>query len=493
MEPYYDIIIAGAGLAGLSAALELDNGFSVLLLSKQELTRSNSYLAQGGIAAALDTENDSPELHYMDTFSAGGFAGDEKSLSVMVNSAYGAIETLLGAGVEFDRNPDGSFSLAIEGGHSRRRVLHSRDTTGKTIIRALTSKAKSLANIHAAEHTVVADVKKHDGYFFLNILNNRTTDNKNGSLPVVCCRYLLLATGGIGQLYRRTTNSRVATGDGIVFAKRLGAEIKNISYIQFHPTAYKSDGNAECFLISEAVRGEGAYLTGPDGGRFMERYDKRMELAPRDVVSRAILEEQKRTQKSDFFLDITHKSADFIQDRFPVIYEYLLSCGVDMTKEPVPVYPCQHYLMGGIDTDVDGRTTVDGLYAAGECAHTGVHSNNRLASNSLLEAAVFGTRVAAHINSRGVPAQKSLPQAPEFANGDQKLPAGLRQTLREIMQRSYFIEPDREYIAENIQKIRKISEIPKSGSFAVTQDFTETMAITEVALMILEDVMKQGD
>jgi L-aspartate oxidase len=281
----------------------------------------------------------------------------------------------------------------LEAGHSRHRIVHHKDSTGKAIVDGLLDVVKTLPNITICDNALVYSIKKVLNGFYISIL-------KNEKSYYYGCNYCLLATGGIGRVYKYTTNSAISTGDGIAFAYMLGAKISHLSRVQFHPTAFAAVNGRERFLISEAVRGEGAILLNCNGERFAFDYDSRGELAPRDVVSNAIMLESKKTNSEKFYLDITHKPADFIKQRFPMIYARCLEEGVDITKDRIPVFPCQHYLMGGINVDLDAKTSVDGLYAAGECAHTGVHGANRLASNSLLEALVFGRAAAQDIVRR---------------------------------------------------------------------------------------------
>ncbi|MBQ2387445.1 MAG: FAD-binding protein, partial [Clostridia bacterium] len=300
--------------------------------------------------------------------------------------------------------------------------------------------------------------------------------------------YAIIATGGIGRVYKYTTNSAIATGDGITAAYYMGAKIKNLHYVQFHPTAFAAAEGRERFLISEAVRGEGAYLLNCDKKRFMHRYDERLELAPRDVVSRSVILESRKTGSEKFYLDITHRSAEFLLDRFPMIYAKCLEEGVDITKDPIPVFPCQHYLMGGIDTNLDGKTRLDRVYAAGECAHTGVHGKNRLASNSLLEALVFGRRAAENIMSRNDFDFRGNVIATATEDGA-PLPAGMRTTIREIMQRSYFVLPDPTAAEKGLRKIKEISDRLEKGGFAVTPEYCEAKSLVKIAEIILKSAI----
>ncbi len=311
---------------------------------------------------------------------------------------------------------------------------------------------------------------------------------RDGELSSVDCHFLILATGGIGRVYEYTTNSAIATGDGIRIAYELGARIKNLSLIQFHPTAFNNKHTRECFLISEAVRGEGAYLRNCNMERFMHRYDDRLELAPRDVVSHAIILESQRTGSQDFWLDISHEEPEKVRARFPKIYQKLLEQGYDLTKEPVPIYPCQHYLMGGIDVGVNAQTRIDRLYACGECAHTGVHGNNRLASNSLLEALVFSRRAAEEI------AKEAADISPRFAHGEFKpvtatepIPHGIRTELRRILQENYFVIPNTEHMREAYDRVTELIQLIACEDWKMDLDYLEAKSQATCAYLILEE------
>ncbi|MBR1724881.1 MAG: FAD-binding protein, partial [Ruminococcus sp.] len=406
----YDVVIVGAGASGLYAAYNLDRSLNVLVIAKRELTLCNSALAQGGIAGVYKSPEDSPEKHKHDTFVAGGYENDPEATDVLVNEACIDIGKLIELGADFDKQADGDYHRTLEGGHSMHRIFHHADATGYEIETTLIRTVQELPNVTIWENAIVSDtVKTNTGFSMLVLMGG---DEEPRKYVTVNCHFAIFATGGIGRVYKYTTNSAIATGDGIAMAYRMGAEIKNLCYIQFHPTAFNNRHTRECFLVSEAVRGEGAYLRNCKGERFMHLYDKRLELAPRDVVSHSIIFESQRTGSDEFYLDITHKDPDFIRNLFPMIYKNLMGQGIDMTKDYIPIFPCQHYLMGGIKVDTLSRTTIDGLYAVGECSCTGVHGNNRLASNSLLEAHVFSRRAAGDINQR----IKSAPK--EFFNFD---------------------------------------------------------------------------
>ena len=381
-----DFLVIGAGVAGLRAAIELASAGSVLVIAKDTLRESSSEYAQGGIAVAL-SDDDEVELHEQDTLYAGDGLCDREAVHTLVEEGPAAIQELIEWGAEFDR--EGSdLSFTREGAHSRNRILHSHgDSTGREIARTLYRKASSLPQIEFRTYSAVVDLLKENDA----IAGALVFDEKRGELLPVHARAVLLATGGLGRVYQETTNPDVATGDGVAMAWRAGADIANIEFVQFHPTALHVEG-APRFLLSEALRGEGARLINAAGERFMSRYHEMGELAPRDVVSRAIVSELKRTGTPHVFLDLTHREPEFIRQRFPRIYQTCKRYGVDISTEPAPVHPAAHYAMGGVWTDLDGQTTLDRLFAAGEAACTGVHGANRLASNSLLEGLVFGGR-----------------------------------------------------------------------------------------------------
>jgi L-aspartate oxidase len=381
-----DFLVIGAGVAGLRAAIEAAKSGTVLVIAKDSLRESSSEYAQGGIAVAL-SDDDEVALHEQDTLYAGDGLCDREAVHTLVEEGPAAIQDLIDWGAEFDREGQ-KLAFTREGAHSRNRILHAHgDSTGREIARTLYKKAASIPNIRFESYAAITD---------LLILDDRAVgavifDETNGELQKVRARAVLLATGGLGRVYKETTNPDVATGDGVAMAWRAGAEISNIEFVQFHPTALHVDG-APRFLLSEALRGEGAILRNKDGEAFMKRYHPLLDLAPRDVVSRSIVAEMKRTGSPHVWLDLTSRDAGFIRNRFPRIYETCLAYGVDIAKAPAPVHPAAHYAMGGVWSDLEGRSSIRGLYAAGEVACTGVHGANRLASNSLLEAVVFGLR-----------------------------------------------------------------------------------------------------
>lgn len=485
MSVNYDVIIAGCGAAGLYAALNLPAELKILILCKRELSLCNSMLAQGGIAGVYNSPTDNIQFHQNDTLVAGSFKNNVEAVHTLVSEAAKDLEHIIKLGVEFDKNPDGTYHRTLEGGHSHHRIFHRADSTGKEITTTLLDNVRELANVTIMENTFMcASEQTSTGYSVLlkDIDNNYTTAN---------CHFMILATGGIGRVYQFTTNSAIATGDGITFAYEMGAKIKNLSYVQFHPTAFNNRATRECFLISEAVRGEGAYLLNCKKERFMHNYDTRLELAPRDVVSHAIILESRKQNSTDFYLDISYKDSEFLKKRFPMIYKNLLEQGWDLTKEPVPIFPCQHYLMGGIDVDQNSETTLHNLYACGECSHTGVHGSNRLASNSLLEALVFSRRAAESIISRldDVPAEFEEVEFDAHL-GAEHIPSGIRTETRKIMQNSYFVIPDKAAAAEGFRRVSEIREDLLSGKYEIDADYVLAKSIVTVAYIILNEVMQ---
>ena len=484
----FDVMIVGTGISGIYAALNLDKQLDILMLSKKELTLCNSALAQGGVAAVMDKENDNYELHIQDTLIAGHYENNLDNVRILVEQGPTDVQKLQDSyGVEFDCKDDGNLALTREGGHSRRRIAHYKDSTGYEIETSLIEQVQKLTNVTVINNSVLCRLEREDGMFFADILDE--------SGHVYCCaNCVILATGGIGRVYDYTTNSAIATGDGIQLAYNLGAEIKNLSYVQFHPTAYADKENRECFLISEAVRGEGAYLLNCNKERFMHKYEpERKELAPRDVVSKCIIEEQKLTGSDEFWLDISHKDPEFVKSHFPMIYNKVLEKGYDMTKGPIPIYPCQHYLMGGINVDGKGATNIEGLYAAGECSHTGVHGKNRLASNSLLEALVFSRLIAEDINSRIVKDERTEIEYPMSSPEGKQLPTGIKTEVRHIMQRAFFIHPDYDEAEKGLARITELKNMLETGDYEITAAYVETKSLVTVAYIILTEILERKD
>ena len=487
MEKYnYDVVIIGSGVAGLYSALQFEEKYHILVISKRNAELSNSSLAQGGIAVVLDTADDDIELHINDTMIAGKFQNNPQAVRVLVSEGARDVLRLKEFGVDFDLDSNGEMLKTLEAGHSRNRIVHHKDFTGKAVTDKLIELVKGRKNVDFLENTLVFSVDKAENGFYIGML-------KNGNIEIVSCSYCILATGGIGRVYKYTTNSAIATGDGIAFARKLGAEIKNLDKIQFHPTAFAGEQGRERFLISEAVRGEGAVLLNCNGERFAFNYDERGELAPRDVVSEAIIRESIRTDSENFYLDITHKDPEFIKERFPMIYQNCLAEGIDITVQRIPVFPCQHYLMGGIDVDLNGKTSVERLYAAGECSHTGVHGVNRLASNSLLEALVFSRRAVTDImqdiaNGNQKTVSGTIPQ---YSKGTVPLPKGIRTEIRTILQDAYFVIKKPEKFAESYRRFNEILNDLENTDYILNSDYVEAKSLATVAQEIMKEVTEQ--
>jgi len=405
----FDVLIIGSGLAGQSAALRLAKSCRVALISKRKLEDSASGWAQGGIAAVLDNQ-DSIEAHIHDTFVAGAWLNDEKATRFVVENGRRAIDWLIEQGVPFTKDQSG-YHLTREGGHSARRVIHVADATGAAVQQTLTEKVRNTPNIVVFEDHIAVDLitgskigNGENRCFGAYVLNNLT-----GEVLTIGARNTLIATGGAGKVYLFTTNPDTSTGDGIAMAWRAGCRVANMEFIQFHPTCLYHP-NAKSFLISEAVRGEGGLLKLPDGTRFMPEHDERAELAPRDIVARAIDFEMKKRGLDCVYLDISHKGEAFIREHFPNIHARCQELGIDIAREPIPVVPAAHYTCGGIVCDLNGQTDVEGLYVAGEASCTGLHGANRLASNSLLECLVFSEAAVEDMLAKPAKDMPDLPQ-----------------------------------------------------------------------------------
>jgi L-aspartate oxidase len=386
-----DVIVIGSGIAGLFTAIKASERNRVLMITKKSLLDSNTRFAQGGIAAVI-SEKDSPEYHREDTLKAGAGLCSRSAVDVLVHEGPEGVRELMKMGAQFDQE-NGKLALTKEGAHSRRRILHANgDATGYEIVRALSEKVKTIPNITVWDDHFAIDLITAGGECY-----GALVQKPDGKRVFVKGNATILCTGGAGQLYRYTTNPEVATGDGVAIAYRAGAVIRDMEFIQFHPTSLCYPG-APRFLISEAVRGEGAVLRNIHGERFMEKYHPELELAPRDVVARAIVQEIEQTKSTFVYLDITHEPAELVKQRFPNIYHFCLQYGLDLTADWIPIAPAAHYMMGGVRTDLNGETNIRRLFACGEVSSTGVHGANRLASNSLSEAIVFGRRIIEQIH-----------------------------------------------------------------------------------------------
>ncbi|RXJ13839.1 L-aspartate oxidase [Lelliottia nimipressuralis] len=413
-ELHCDVLIIGSGAAGLSLALRLASHQKVIVLSKGPMSEGSTFYAQGGIAAVFD-ETDSIASHVEDTLIAGAGIVDEHAAEFVASNARHCVQWLIDQGVLFDTHvqPNGEegYHLTREGGHSHRRILHAADATGKEVETTLVAQARNHPNIQVLERSNAVDLIISDkiGLPGTRRVVGAWVWNRNKETVETCqAKSVVLATGGASKVYQYTTNPDISSGDGIAMAWRAGCRVANLEFNQFHPTALFHP-QARNFLLTEALRGEGAHLKRPDGTRFMPDFDPRGELAPRDIVARAIDHEMKRLGVDCMYLDISHKPADFVRQHFPTIYEKLLGLGIDLTKEPVPIVPAAHYTCGGVMVDDHGHTDVDGLYAIGEVSYTGLHGANRMASNSLLECLVYGWSAAEDIIKR-------MPYAREVAH-----------------------------------------------------------------------------
>jgi len=422
-----DFLVIGSGIAGLTFALDVADKGTVTIITKRARDEANTRYAQGGIAAVMAAD-DTPEAHVADTLVAGAGLCHEVVVEICAREGPDRIRELIARGARFDKE-DGRLHLTREGGHSARRVVHAADATGAEVERALTARAAAHPNIRIVEHQTAIDLivlsrfggpDQCAGAYVLDEAASTagSPDGRSHVVETYLARATVLASGGAGKVYLYTTNPDVATGDGVAMAYRAGAEISNMEFYQFHPTCLYHP-EAPRFLITEAVRGEGGVLRLADGTAFMANHDPRKDLAPRDVVARAIDFEMKRTGTPHVFLDVTHRPASFIKDHFPTVHAECLKFGVDITVQPIPVVPAAHFMCGGISTDLHGRTTIPGLWAIGECACTGLHGANRLASNSLLEGMVFGHRAAVRIAGQVEELRQSpFPDVPAWQVGN---------------------------------------------------------------------------
>jgi len=494
---HVDYLILGAGIAGLRAAIELAGAARVLVLTKGELYESSTEHAQGGIAVAL-ADDDEVSLHFQDTLQAGDGLCREEAVQVLVEQGPREIKRLIDWGMQFDREGT-RLAFTREGAHSRSRVLHAHgDSTGAQILRALLVKVKTLPAIEIRPHTFVTDLlldgARAAGVHYLDAQTSR--------LHTIEASAVVLATGGMGQVYKETTNPDVACGDGVAIAGRAGALLSDLEFIQFHPTALYAKG-APRFLLSEALRGEGAVLRNVDLSRFMPRYHEGGELAPRDVVSRAIVMEMRKTGTEFVYLDLTGLKAEHVKSRFPRIYSTCLQYGLDITTDLLPVRPAAHYAMGGVATDLDGNTSLEGLYAAGEVAATGVHGANRLASNSLLEGLVFGARAgaSAHRHSRH-PISRSEPANPKPLESGHRQHAAKRAStfgadtpqmvkhLREILWEKVGIIREQDGLAD---AVRQLAELSLEGPVPLERHCHEAQNMLAVARLITASALARRE
>lgn len=488
----FDVVIIGAGIAGLYTALHIDPRYSCCILTKEQVDVSSSWLAQGGIAAAISMD-DRPVFHLEDTMVAGAGLCEDKAVQVLVSEGPTEIARLQQMQVPFDLDDEGELDITREGGHRRRRIVHAGgDATGRETVKALAHLVSLQNNVVFMPHNFCVDILTDDA----GEVTGCSVLDGSGALFIIDSPNLVLCTGGIGQVYTISTNPAVATGDGIAAAMRAGAQVKGMEFIQFHPTGLWSDRKENrAFLISESVRGEGGLLKNADGERFMVGQHELAELAPRDIVARGITRELQKNGGDHVFVDITFKSAEYMEKRFPTIYKECLSRGIDTTKDWIPVCPVQHYLIGGIVTDLFARTNVPGLYACGEAASTGVHGGNRLASNSMLECLVFGHRAASDINARlagvAVPKKAETPrQTPRPVV--QRAFAELRSEIQHLMNDNCGVLRNAEGMEKALRRIRYINE-KLSESYFEGREYLELLNISAIAVAILEAALARRE
>ena len=497
-QPHFftDVLIIGGGLAGLRAAMAVDPSLRVLVICKDGLTNSNSGKAQGGIATVWDFSDDQYDLHVKDTLIAGGALCDESVVRYIVERGTAEVKTLIANGAQFDKKPDGTLLLGREGGHSRFRILHADgDATGQELMRAMIETVKTRPNIRVWDDTYTLDLLTADG-FCRGAVVHWTSGNET---ELIWAKQTILATGGIGQLYRETTNPAVACGDGVAMAYRAGAAIRDMEFVQFHPTVLYIAGSSRS-LITEAMRGEGAYLVDKHGYRFMQDYDERMELAPRDVVSRSIVDYMIKTNQENVWLDLRHKDAAWIYGRFPGIAATCRQFGIDIAKDLIPVRPGAHYSMGGVLIDADGRTTVKGLWAAGEVSSSGLHGANRLASNSLLEALVYGGtvgRLAGEIAAQTIDEYRALPirnnPVPEPDAGVSDIDLDdIRNALKSVMWRKVGVVRDEPGLAEALTSVRRWSQYVLARQFRSPKGW-ELQNMLTVSRLIIEGAIRRRE
>ncbi|NRB37497.1 MAG: L-aspartate oxidase [Pseudomonadales bacterium] len=485
----YDVVIIGSGASGLCLALSLAKKLKVAIICKNAANQGSTYFAQGGIAAVLD-HNDSIDSHVKDTMSAGGGICKEDAVRFTVENSKSAIEWLVSQGVEFDKDSNSAnndFHLTQEGGHSHRRIIHSADATGKAVSSALINAASHEPNITFFEHHIAIDLfKQQDRCAGAYIL-----DTRRNEVDCFQAKYTVLATGGASKVYLYSSNPEGNSGDGVAMAWRAGCRIGNMEFNQFHPTCLYHP-QAKSFLITEAMRGEGALLKLPDGSRFMQNFDERAELAPRDIVARAIDHEMKRLGADCVYLDISHKPADFIHKHFPTVSKRCLELGIDITKEPIPVVPAAHYSCGGVVVDNFGQTDIEGLYAIGETTFTGLHGANRMASNSLLECLVYARSSAEKIlaDIDAVPAPTAPAKWDETRVTDANESITISHSwheLRQVMWDYVGIVRTNKRLQRALDRIQLIKKEVKDyySHYHVSSDLIELRNLVEVAELIV--------
>jgi len=504
MKVTSDFLIIGSGIAGLSYALKVANHGTVCIVTKREISETATSLAQGGIASVISAE-DSFDSHVRDTMVAGAFLSREDIVRLVVESGPRAIHDLIDWGVQFTKNADDTYDLTREGGHSERRILHAKDLTGQEIERALVLAVRNHPNITVYEQHIAVDLITEAKVTHRRLRPNRclgayVLDIRNREVVAFGARVTVLATGGAGKVYLYTCNPDVATGDGVAMAYRAGATIANMEFMQFHPTTLYHP-LAKSFLISEAVRGEGAILRRRDGTAFMEGYHALKDLAPRDIVARAIDNEMKVHGDDCVFLDITHRGADYIQERFPNIFETCRSFGIDMTREPIPVVPAAHYLCGGVQVDTWGESDIANLFAIGETSCSGLHGANRLASNSLLEGVVFADRAAQRSLARITETPAAFPPIQTWDSGsatnsdEEVVVAHNWHEIRLCMWNYVGIVRSNKRLVRALRRIQMIQEeiTDYYWDFYITSDLIELRNIATVAELIVRCALERQE
>jgi L-aspartate oxidase len=481
-----DCIVIGSGIAGLFTAIKASEDRRVIMITKKSVMESNTRYAQGGIAAVI-AEDDSPAYHRQDTLMAGAGLCSSTAVDALVNEGPDRVHELIRLGTLFDKE-DGVLALTQEGAHSHRRILHANgDATGYEIVRALAEQVAEHENIEVWDDHYVIDLITEDGECVGALLQR-----PGGGRLFLQGDATILCSGGAGQLFRYTTNPEVATGDGVAIAYRAGAHIRDMEFIQFHPTALSYPG-APRFLISEAVRGEGAVLRNINGERFMERYHELLELAPRDIVARAIVSEMELTKSTFVYLDITHESPEMVKHRFPTIHETCMGYGLDITSDWIPVAPAAHYMMGGIKTDLNGESTIPRLFACGEVSSTGVHGANRLASNSLSEAVVFGHRIIERIRKLSPLGRDVLSVSSSEGRVDSPTQAIVerRLKLQKVMVRYAGLRRNEETLSKGIEELKR--QLPIFGSVLTKREEYEFANMLTCCLLVTESALAREE
>ena len=479
-----DVVIVGSGIAGLTAALHISRGSSarVLLVTKDVIAAGSTHWAQGGIAAALSAE-DSPEEHFADTMVAGAGVCDEAAVRVLVREGPAAVRELVQIGARFDRTRDGDLALTREGGHHRDRIAHAGgDATGAEIERALVARVLDASGVEVIEHALVLDLLRARSGAVAGLTLHVMGEGQRDGVGAVRARAVVLATGGIGQVYAATTNPSVSTGDGVAAALRAGATVRDLEFVQFHPTVawLGPDSRGQQPLVSEAVRGEGAFLVDDAGVRFMAGQHELADLAPRDVVARAIMRQMQQTGAEHVWLDGRHFGAEKWRVRFPTIYQTLLSLGIDPVRELIPVVPASHYASGGVHTDLHGESSVPNLFVCGETACTGVHGANRLASNSLLEGLVFGRRIADTVVGRLADDRADTVIDTDETSHEPLLDASARPQLQQLMSRFAGVRRRRDGLDEAERQLAELTADHPGEPSTETWEATNLLTVSTV-------------